>query len=160
MTSDAQAAFDAATDISGGLRLGEQLGWFHVDGDYIRKGPRPAPPSLGCTKREIYQGWEMAAPRHAGLRVVVGIVPGLGVFSWKGGQLWRDQRPRGQMATTTLATNEELAQIDYAIQTGALQIEARPIYGIVGGQGGQGTSAEAEFSMIVLHRATGRALSQ
>jgi hypothetical protein len=118
------------------------------------------PPALGPSKLEIYAAWERLRI-YSGARIVVGVfVPGLGlgVFSWGHGKLWRHQKTRAGVAVIDLASADQLAAIDQALQSGTFQIEVRPICGITAGQGGMGTIAEAEYPVVVLHQATGRAL--
>ena len=108
-------------------------------------------PSLGSTPGEIYAAWR-AYPTY-GFGVVVGhVLPGPGSYDWRDGQLWRVfPSTRRKIATARLATPDELAQVDWAIRHGTLQIEIRPPSGVA-------VQNEAKVATWVLHQATGRHL--
>lgn len=112
--------------------------------------------SLGKTAAEVYRNWAQAG--HYPGMTVVGWVAGAGPFDWRNGRLFKTSRGRRGVAIAEPATPAELALIDEAIRRGWFQIEARPHSGVLGGQGGGGTIAQASWATVILHQATGRAL--
>lgn len=109
----------------------------------------------------IYQLWQNLTEEykvHPGC-VVRGLVPLLGWFDLRNGEIYRVEPPRPRrVASARPATRDELEQVDWAIHHGAFQIELCPIEGLAGGQGGLRTIAQAEYERRVLYQATGQPL--
>lgn len=126
-------------------------------------GPVPAkkaPPSIGTTGREIFQGWRQRAegpqpPRE----VTVANIPGLGEFDWRDGKIVKLEKARGSqgyVATYRDATPAEIDEIHHAIDMGAFQLENQRITGASGLRAVIGAGETTK----VLHQATGKPLSE
>lgn len=105
-----------------------------------------------------YQIWQALDEQYklAPGRTVQALVPLLGRFDLRGGEIYRVFPPsRKRVATARPATRDELAEIDWAIAHGALQIELQPHWGLIGGQCGGGLAVQDEYPPRVLYRATG-----
>ena len=111
--------------------------------------------SLGCNLEEIYENWKKldAGPG----RRIVGWCSGLGTYDFYHNELCFIFRTSSGVSSYRRVTRKEKKAVDSALSLGIFQIEARPISGIFKGQGGQGTLAEIN-STIVYHQATGKPL--
>lgn len=112
--------------------------------------------TLGDTLPEIYQNWRNYIPGPS--YITVGFLPTVGTFSWLHEKLVKHELTKKGMAVYRPATTKEQDLIDEALSKGWLQIQAQATYGLVGGQGGQGTISQYECPVIILHQATGRSL--
>jgi len=115
-----------------------------------------ARPSLGESGDDVYRGWKEASSDLSPREVVVGIIPGEGVYSFKGDNIVRnftDKTKRGNVATYRDATKAEIDAIHDAIDNGTFQVERQRITGA----GGLFKSTDAGETVKVLHQATGTA---
>lgn len=115
---------------------------------------------LGCAGRggrvslvmNNYELWVFLSEEHRnhpGGRVQAQ-VPLVGRFEWRDGKIFRIERNTFRRATTA-----ELSEIEYAAQRDWMSIEFVPYSGIIGGQCGLGTIAEAEYQRRWLYQAKG-----
>lgn len=114
----------------------------------------PTPPTLGTDLESVHRGWREVS-RHVNSRhVVSAFIPLVGRFAHRGGVIvaLREERDaHGGVTTYRAATAAEHAEIDAAIESGTLQIEARTASGAFGHAG------PSEL-VRVYHQATGRRL--
>jgi predicted GNAT family acetyltransferase len=115
-------------------------------------------PSLGTSTNEVINNWQNA--KFSSGEHIVGIVPGEGSFDWLYGKLYKLGRSEKGIAIREEATPTELNMVEKSIESGTLQIQREPVPGVIKGQGGQGTIAQAELDTVVLHQATGKPLQE
>jgi hypothetical protein len=113
-------------------------------------------------RMSVFELWQQATDNNPDPTVytVVGYVPTLGTFEirrgtivriWPASHHWRNRAP----ATFRPATSDDLHELDYAASNGWLQIELRPVHGLIGGQCEAGTVAQEHHNTVVLWQARG-----
>jgi hypothetical protein len=115
---------------------------------------RPPPPSLGNDLESVHRGWREVSRSCTSTHVVSAFIPLVGRFAMRGDAVvaLHEERDRHGGATSyRAATAAEHAEIDAAILSGTLQIEARTASGALG----RGGPSEL---VRVYHQATGRRL--
>lgn len=112
------------------------------------------PASLGTDLESIHAAWRELSRHTTSQHVVSALVPLVGRFAMREQRIVRIEEQRDQRGGATNyrdATRAELDEIDHAIASGTIQIEARTASGALG------YAAPSEL-VRVYHQATGRAL--
>jgi hypothetical protein len=110
-------------------------------------------PSIGNTAKEIFQRWRDMPQAVTSDHLVVGKITGEGVYSWRNGQIIREEtifNKHGNAATFRPATQREIDSIHEAIERGWFQIEAHSASGCLG------VRKTKILLERVYHQATGR----
>ncbi len=130
------------------IKYAKNRGWWDIEDD-----TPPTPPSIGNTKRDIYEAWRKLGTFHYG-RLVVGFVPAVGSFSLGYDGKISKHIPKNNrgMSTVEIASSDDLEEIDRAVDNGTFQVEARPITGVAD------TTGYREEGTVIYHQATGRKL--
>ncbi len=139
------------------LEADKYTGLTHVGGLKTGKAEY-APPSLGKTVNEVMDNWAKAKAGPG--QVVVGqIMPGHTYFL-RDGKMYRElpATKTQKFPSYREADHHEQSAVEDAIGKGQFEIRRQPQKGIVGGQGGHGTIAEAEAPTTRIHQATGMPL--
>jgi hypothetical protein len=113
-------------------------------------------------RMSVFELWQQATDNNPDPTVyaVVGYVPTVGTFeirgstivrTWPASHHWRNRAP----ATFRHATSDDLHELDYAAANNWLQIELRPVHGLIGGQCEAGTVAQEHHNTVVLWQARG-----
>lgn len=118
-------------------------------------------PSLGGTPEAVWGAWRRLseAPQWQ-RRLVVGVILGEGVYSWRYGRVVREFKtrasrlPRGYVAWIRPATDAELNRLWLAIERGWFQVEGRRATGCIG----LNTDPDAGETVVIFHQARGKAI--